>query len=95
MEAAKPCVYIHMFVKNSNYLNVLVRDSLVKNYMATLRKFLIIWLNIIAVLADRRAIGKQMERIIKLLNIHVTLRTAPAFFREFSYIPQISFGAFR
>jgi len=82
-------------VKNSNYLDALVRDGFIKNYMATLREFLIMRLNIITVLTDRRGVGKSMEHIIKLFNINISLRTVPVFFSESGYLFQISFSALR
>ena len=82
-------------MKNSNYLDALVRDGFIKNYMATLREFLIMRLNIITVLTNRRGVGKSMEHIIKLFNINISLRTVPVFFSESGYLFQISFSALR
>ena len=82
-------------MKNSNYLDALVREGFIKNYMATLRKLLIVRLNIITVLTNRRGVGKSMEHIIKLFNINISLRTVPVFFSESGYLFQISFSALR
>ena len=82
-------------MKNSNYLDALVREGFIKNDMATLREFLIMRLNIITVLTNRRGVGKSMEHIIKLFNINISLRTVPVFFSESGYLFQISFSALR
>ena len=82
-------------MKDSNYLDALVREGFIKNDMATLREFLIMRLNIITVLTNRRGVGKSMEHIIKLFNINISLRTVPVFFSESGYLFQISFSALR
>lgn len=82
-------------MKNSNNLDAFVRDFFIKNYMATLREFLIVRLNIITFLTNRRGVGKSMEHIIKLFNVNVPLRSTPVFFSESGYLFQISFSALR
>jgi hypothetical protein len=78
-------------VQNSYDLDLILAHYLKENYMATLGKFEITGSDKVTRFSYLRIIGKTMKRIIKFLNVDVSLGFAPALFCKFRNRAQIAF----
>jgi|GEM_PF-4461045 len=74
---SKVPVYVHAIVKDSDYNNFGISARSVENYMAALTKFFVFWLNVIGIFANLGLAGKQLESIIKLFQVFISLPFPP------------------
>jgi hypothetical protein len=70
-------IHIHAVVENSDYNDLGFRTSSVKDDMATLTEFFVPWFNVFRIAAHFRLARKQLEGIIKLLEVFVALPLSP------------------
>jgi hypothetical protein len=86
-------VNIHAFVKNTDHLDLFIREKVVKHYVALERILAKAWLNVVAGISQFGRIGQHSRSFVQSFQVMPALCASPAFFGKTGNSTQVIFGS--
>ncbi|GGD78554.1 hypothetical protein GCM10011357_36920 [Lacimicrobium alkaliphilum] len=86
-------IHIHTVVENSDYNDPGFRAGSVKDDMTALTEFFVPWFYVIRIAANIRLASKQLESIVNLPEVFISLTFSPFFGGETAYIDNVFSGS--